>query len=56
MTSNLPVFTLRINKNLMDKIRSISERNKRSTNREIEFVLEQYVSKFEKYNGKIKHI
>lgn len=54
MPSDLPVFTLRINKNLMDKIRSISERNKRSANKEIEFVLEQYVSEFEKANGKIK--
>ena len=48
-----PPFSLRISEELLDKIKYIAEENKRSANKEIEFVLEQYVKKYEKENGKI---
>lgn len=46
-------FSLRISETLMDKIKYIAEENKRSANKEIEFILEKYVKKYEDENGKI---
>lgn len=48
-----PPFSLRISENLLDKIKYIAEENKRSANKEIEYILEQYVKKYEKENGAI---
>lgn len=48
-----PPFSLRISETLLDKIKFIAEENKRSANKEIEFILEQYVKKYEKLNGPI---
>ena len=36
-------FTMRINSELLKKIKSEAEKNKRSTAKQIEFILEQYV-------------
>lgn len=36
-------FTMRINTELLEKIRSDAEKNKRSTAKQIEYVLEQYI-------------
>lgn len=47
-------FSLRVSEELIAKVKYIAEQNKRSTNREIEFVLENYIKKFEKENGTIK--
>ncbi len=41
-------FTMRINSTLLDQIKSEAEKNKRSTAKEIEFILEQYVAKLPK--------
>ncbi len=49
-----PPFSLRISEELLDKIKYIAEENKRSANKEIEYILEQYVKKYEKENGKIE--
>lgn len=49
-----PPFSLRISEELHEKLKYIARENKRSENKEIEFVLEQYVKKYEKENGKIK--
>ncbi len=40
-------FTLRIDEELLEKIRYISEVKKRSTNSQILYILEKYVSNFE---------
>ena len=40
-------FSLRISESLMEKIKVIAKQNKRSTNKEIEFALEQYVAQYE---------
>ncbi len=37
-------FTMRINSELLDKIKIEAEKNKRSTAKQIEFILEQYVA------------
>ena len=48
-----PPFSLRVSEDLLEKIKYIASKNKRSANKEIEFVLEQYVEKYEALNGKI---
>ena len=48
-----PPFSLRVSEDLIDKIKFIASKNKRSANKEIEFVLEKYVEDFEKENGVI---
>ncbi len=37
-------FTMRINSQLLEKLRLDAEKNKRSTAKQIEFILEQYVA------------
>lgn len=37
-------FTMRINTELLDKIKLEAEKNKRSTAKQIEFILEQYIA------------
>ena len=37
-------FTMRINSELLDKIKIEAEKNKRSTAKQIEFILEQYMT------------
>ena len=37
-------FTMRINSDLLEKIKIEAEKNKRSTDKQIEFILEQYVA------------
>ena len=37
-------FTMRINSELLEKIKIDAEKNKRSTARQIEFILEQYIA------------
>lgn len=49
-----PPFSLRVSEELLEKIKYIASKNKRSANKEIEFVLEQYVENFEKLNGEIE--
>lgn len=54
MPSNLPPFSLRIPEELLHKVRIIAAQNKRSINKEIEFVIERYVTDYEKIHGCIK--
>ena len=37
-------FTMRINSQLLEKLRLDAEKNKRSTAKQIEFILEQYIA------------
>ena len=53
MKKNYPRFTLRIPKELLEKISIIAEKNGRTKNREIEMTLRKYVSDFERLYGKI---
>ena len=46
-------FSLRISEELMEKVKLIAAKNKRSTNKEIEFILEEAVKSYEKENGEI---
>ncbi len=38
-------FTMRINTKLLEKVKEEAEKNKRSTAKQIEFILEEYVKK-----------
>lgn len=37
-------FTLRINTDILNTIKSVAQQNKRSTGKQIEFILEQWIS------------
>lgn len=54
MASNLPKFTIRMERDLLNKIRYVAEYNARSTNREVEFLIRNHVKDFEKQHGEIK--
>ena len=54
MGNYYPPFSLRVSEILIEKIKNIACKNKRSANKEIEFVLEQYVTEYEKQYGKIE--
>ena len=53
MPSDLPRFTLRVERELMDKLKYIAEYNARSSNRELEMLIRNHIRKFEKEHGKI---
>lgn len=53
MKNNLIRFTLRINKNLLDKLEYIAKYEFRSKNKEIEQLIKRHISEFEKIHGKI---
>lgn len=46
-------FSLRISEELLEKVKVIAASNKRSANKEIEFILENAVKDYEKLNGEI---
>ena len=48
-----PPFSLRISEGLLEKIKYLASLNKRSANKEIEFILEQHIRKYEEINGTI---
>lgn len=54
MASNLPKFTIRLEPDLLKKIRYVAEYNARSTNREIEVLIRKHVNNFEKIHGIIE--
>lgn len=53
MASNLPRFTLRVDRELIDKLKYIAEYNARSSNRELEMLIKNHIRKFEKEHGEI---
>lgn len=48
-----PPFSLRVSEELIEKVKYIAAKNKRSANKEIEYILEKAVDNYEKENGKI---
>lgn len=53
MKDNLPRYTLRISKNLLDKLDYIAKYEVRSKNKEIEQLIKKRIKEFEKENGEI---
>ena len=54
MANYFQPFSLRVSEELMEKLKYIAGKNKRSANKEIEFLLEQYVEAYEVKHGKIE--
>ncbi len=54
MANYYTLFSLRISEELLSKIKRNAARNKRSTNKEIEYILEQYVQSYEDEHGTIE--
>lgn len=54
MGNYYPPFSLRVSEELIEKVKTLAKTNKRSTNKEIEFILESYIKNYEDINGKIK--
>lgn len=52
MPSLLPIFSLRIPEELLEEIKLIANENCRSTNKEIEYALTQYVKKYHQEKNK----
>lgn len=46
-------FPLRLEDSLREKLRYIASQNSRSLNREIEFLVKQHISNYEKEHGEI---
>lgn len=46
-------FTLRIDQNTMEKTKGIAEKEGRTTNKQIEYMLNKYIDEYEKANGGI---
>lgn len=51
MSMQANAYPLRIDKSVMDKFKVIAKNNGRSVNKEIEFILKNVVSAYEKENG-----
>lgn len=47
-------YSLRIDANVMDKMKIIADNNSRSKNKEIEYALKKYVDVYEAQHGEIK--
>jgi hypothetical protein len=54
MKDNLPRFTLRIEKILLDKLAYISESEGRTKNKEIEQLIKKRIAEYESLHGEIK--
>lgn len=54
MSTNIAKYTLRIDTNLLEKLKSIAAYNGRSANKEIEQIIKKYIAEFEKENGEIE--
>jgi len=53
MPSNLPQFTLRINLDLLEKLRYVAKQNSRSATKEIEMLIKKHIAEFEQEHGDI---
>ena len=53
MSSQLPQFTIRIDKTILDKLKYIADYNARSANREIEVIIKRHIKNFELEHGAI---
>lgn len=49
------VSSIRLNCELMEKLKIIAEKEKRSLNMQIEYSLEYYIREYEKIHGEISH-
>lgn len=48
------VFNLRLNDTIHEKIKILAEKQSRSQNKEVEYIIKKYLDDYEKINGEIK--
>lgn len=53
MPSDLPRLTVRMEKELIDKVNVIAKKESRSTNQQIIYILKKYIEQYERENGRI---
>ena len=53
MPSLIPPYSLRLPEVLKEKLRVLAEKEKRSVNKQIELIIENYIAEYEQQNGPI---
>ncbi len=53
MPSDLPRLTVRMEKELIDKVNILAKKETRSTNQQIIYILKKYIEQYEQENGHI---
>jgi len=53
MTTDTAKFTLRVDRELLQKFHIIADYNGRSTNRELEILMKKHIAEFEKEHGDV---
>ena len=54
MPSNLPKFTLRTDRVILEKFRFIADDNFRTVNKELEMLMKKHIEEYEHDHGEIK--
>lgn len=54
MGNYYPPFSLRVPEEIIGKVKQIARCNKRSANKEIEYALQEYITKWEDEHGTLK--
>lgn len=54
MRKNYPRYTLRITREMLDKVGFIADFNGRTKNKEIEYIIKKYINDYERMYGYIK--
>lgn len=54
MPSKLPRYPLRIEQEYLDKLGKIAEKNERSINQELTYIIKRHIENYEKEHGKVK--
>ena len=54
MRKNYPRYTLRIAREMLDKVGFIADFNGRTKNKEIEYIIKKYINDYERMYGYIK--
>ena len=54
MPSELPRFTFRTDRVLLEKLRYIADNNFRTVNKELEMLAQQHIAAYEREHGEIK--
>lgn len=54
MGSNKPVLAVRTTREIIEKMKVISEENNRSMSCEVELLIKKYIKRYEEDNGEIK--
>ncbi len=56
MPSDLPRLTVRMEKELIDKVNILAKKETRSTNQQIIYILKKYIEQYEQENGRINNL